>query len=52
MSLQTYNYLLVILQGEVAEDPDDVDILVGETFWLLVLKGHQGFFIVCSKVML
>ena len=30
LSLHTF-----ILQGEVAEDPDDEDIPVGETFWRL-----------------
>ena len=35
VSLQTDDSLLFILQGEVAEDPDDEDITVGETFWRL-----------------
>ena len=28
VNLKTYNSLFIILQGEVAEDPDYVDILV------------------------
>ena len=31
VALQIDNSLLIILQGEVAEDPDNVDIPVGET---------------------
>ena len=34
-SVQTEDSSLIILQGEVAEDSDDEDIPVGETFWPL-----------------
>ena len=35
MGLQTNNSLLIILQGEVVEDPDNEGVPVGETFWRL-----------------
>ena len=40
VNLQTNNYLFIIVQGEVAEDPDYVDISVLETFWLLFVNFY------------